>query len=130
MYKRKFTRQFFFYFKIPYTQYENRLRHLKLWSLAQRRLYFDEVLLFKIISSHLNSRVFDSIEVITNYRTLRYQPTLHIPFANNNLLFYSPMIRIQRQHEKLFRHLSLWSGSVESFKTAVWKVIDQADPEF
>lgn len=49
----KYTRILCYKFKIPYNGYEDRLRKLNMTAPFYRRLYFDELLLYKIVSYKL-----------------------------------------------------------------------------
>lgn len=70
--QRKFTRMLCYKFGMPRGTYQSRLERLNMTSLFHRRLYIDELLLYKIVSGKLVTNIVDSFPLHAPNRLTRY----------------------------------------------------------
>lgn len=113
--QKKFTRILFRKFNYPYETYNMRLIRLNLLSLEHRRLLADKLMLFKI-NNGLNRTIVNHHFEPLHGRQLRHNRTFYLPFANNNVEFYSPVLRMHRQHMEYFADLDLYEPHLGAFK--------------
>lgn len=117
--QRKFTRILCYKFKIVYSDYEDRLKKLSMTALFYRRLYFDEVLLYKIISNRLNTNLVESFNIHIPNRVTRFAPVFYVPSVSSNIQFFSLVLRLKRQHNEYFSHIDLHDISFTRAKHAI-----------
>lgn len=86
--QRKFTRILCYKFNIPRDTYEDRLKNLDMISLYHRRLYFDELLLCKIVSGKLDTELKYTINMHIPPRFTRYAPIFYLPSVASNIEFF------------------------------------------
>lgn len=114
--QRKFTRILCYKFKINYCDYEERLRKLDMTALFYRRLYFDELLLYKIITGKLNTNLIHSFNIHVPTRVTRFAPIFYVPSVSSNIEFFSLALRLKRQHNEYFSHIDLLDNSLPHTK--------------
>lgn len=117
--QRKFTRILCYKFKITYNDYEDRLNKLEMTSLFYRRLYFDEMLLYKIISKNLNTNLTASFNVHIPNRVTRFAPIFYVPSVSSNIEFFSLTLRLKRQHNDYFGNINLLENSLSRVKLSI-----------
>lgn len=117
--QRRFTRVLFRKFHYPTEPYMCRLVRLQLMSLENRRLFFDELSLYKIYNGIYRTSLRNSINLRNRVYATRSDLTFHIPFVNNNVQYYSPILRIQRQHNETFNNISMNEECFNAFKRYV-----------
>lgn len=117
--QRKFTRIVCYKFKIAYCDYEDRLRKLNMTALFYRRLYFDELLLYKIITGKLNTNLIDSFNIHIPTRVTRFAPIFYVPSVSSNIEFFSLALRLKRQHNEYFSHIDLLDNSLAHTKSLI-----------
>lgn len=117
--QRKFTRILCYKFKIAYCDYEDRLKKLGMTALFYRRLYFDELLLYKIVSNKLNTNLSQSFNIHIPTRITRFAPIFYVPSVSSNIQFFSLVLRLKRQHNEYFTHIDLMDASLASAKQSI-----------
>lgn len=113
--QRKFTRIVYRKFHYPYEAYNMRLMRLDLLSLEHRRILSDELMLFKIKNGINQIAVNHNFNPV-HTRQLRFNRTFYLPFANNNVEFFSPVLRMHRQHMDYFSDINLYETNLSAFK--------------
>lgn len=127
--QRRFTRSIFYKYNLSSEKlpYEARLQFLKLPSLESRRIYFDEVLLYKIVNSLFDCSLLPSVNFyVPSYRT-RLVLTFLPKFNRTNIGISNPLSRMQAQHNLFFNEIDLFSGSLSSIKS---KIIESIENNF
>lgn len=116
--QRRFTRSVFRKFRyIPEKHYSMRNMRLGILSLEDRRILTDEITLYKIQTSNLGTTLYESLSHNIPLRTTRHNNNIfYLPFVTTNVEYYSPMHRIQRQHDSIFNNLELNEPSLTTFK--------------
>lgn len=117
--QRKFTRISCYKFKIPYCDYEDRLKKLGMTSLFYRRLYFDEMLLYKIITNKLITNLINSFNIHVPTRVTRFAPVFYVPSVSSNIEFFSLTLRLKRQHNEYFTRIDLLDNSLARTKQSI-----------
>lgn len=105
--QRKFTRVLCYKFGIPRETYEQRLSNLNMLSLFTRRLYFDELLLYKIISNKLETNLIRAFNVYVPTRSTRFAPVFYLPSVASNIEYFSLTLRLKRHHNEYFTNIDL-----------------------
>lgn len=118
--QRKFTRMICYKFKMPRGTYQSRLKSLNMISLFHRRVYIDEVLLYKIVSGKLVTNITDSFPLHVPNRTTRYAPIFYLPPVTSNAEFYSLTLRLKRQHNENFASVDLFENSISKTKKKIF----------
>lgn len=124
--QRKFTRILCYKFNIPRGTYETRLTALMMISLRNRRLYFDELFLYKIITERVSVNLPNQFNFHVPFRITRYTPTFYLPSVATNVEFYSIILRLKRQHNESFSNIDLICNSISRTKRLI---IDSMPPE-
>lgn len=119
--QRKFTRILCYKFGIPRDSYVERLKNLEMKSLFARRLYFDEMLLYKIVSGKLNTFLLQSFQINVPLRATRYAPIFYVPSVSSNIEFFSLSLRLKRQHNDYFSGIDLLDNSITKTKSSIVK---------
>lgn len=114
--QRRFTRILFRKFHYPYESYEYRLIRLEMMSLENRRLYFDELTLYKIYNGIYKTSLIHNINTRNPIRFTRLNHTFYLPFVTNNVEYFSPILRLQRQHNETFNDVNLNERCYDAFK--------------
>lgn len=117
--QRKFTRILCYKFKITYSDYEDRLRKLNMTALFYRRLYFDELLLYKIISNKLITNLNSDFNFHIPNRVTRFAPIFYVPSVSTNIEFFSLTLRLKRQHNDYFKDVDLLENSLAKTKNTI-----------
>lgn len=112
--QRKFTRMVYRKFHYPIEPYNTRLIRLQMLSLEDRRLLTDELMLYKIKNERIHISVEHNFQPAR--RDLRNNRLFYLPFVTNNIEFYSPILRMHRQHMEVFSSLDLYEPCFASFK--------------
>lgn len=115
--QRRFTRVLFRRFHYPGEKhfYMRNVR-LELLSLEERRVINDEMTLYKVFSNRMITMVHDQLRLSTRSRFTRQNNVFYLPHVTNNVEFFSPMLRMQRQHDENFAVNSLNEESFNAFK--------------
>jgi len=116
--QKKFTRMLYFKFNIahPRPDYHLRLKHLKLHSLETRRMVSDEIILYKLLHGHLDSRLCQRISFYQPSRPSRQNSIFYLPKMVTNYQENAPIHRIQRNHDVFFRNLNIIDMGTFAFK--------------
>lgn len=88
-------------------------------ALFYRRLYFDEMLLYKIITNKLNTNLAQSLEIHVPIRVTRFAPIFYVPSVLSNIEFFSLALRLKRQHNEYFSNIDLLENSLAKTKNAI-----------
>lgn len=129
--QRKFTRILCYKFNIPRDTYQLRLKNLEMSSLFSRRLYFDELLLYKIISGKLKTNLNQSFALNVPMRATRFAPIFYVPTVTSNIEFFSLALRLKRQHNDYFANIDLLNNSLSYTKRAIKNSLpDELWPSF
>lgn len=121
--QRRFTRILFRKFHYPTESYGNRLLRLELTSLENRRLFFDELILYKIHNGIYRTSLNQFINIRNPIRFTRLAHTFYLPFVNNNIEYFTPILRLQRQHNETFNNIDINEDNFNAFKRYVWHEI-------
>lgn len=117
--QRRFTRSLYRKFKYPSEKhYLMRYLRLEMLSLQERRTLNDEIALYKINMGLLNTNLVDSLTFNRPMRSTRFNTnnTFYVPFATTNIEYFSPLYRMQRQHDIVFRNVNLNEPCLNAFK--------------
>lgn len=118
--QRKFTRLIYYKLKMHKTDYPTRLSALHMFSLSDRRYYFDEVCLFKMINGYVNSDLIEKLSFSTSPYSTRNNPTFRLPKFRTNVIFKCPSFRLQYSHNIYFNDINLTNPmSPETFKSLI-----------
>lgn len=117
--QRKFTRILCYKFKIGYSDHEDRLKKMGMTALFYGRLYFDELLLYKIISNKLITNLTQSFNIHIPIRVTRFAPVFYVPSVSSNIQFFSLSLRLKRQHNEYFTHIDLLDVSLARAKQSI-----------
>lgn len=119
--QKKFTRMFYFKFRIAYPRpsYDQRLLKLNLRSLESRRLENDEVTLYKLVHNHIDTTLRNKISYHQPARATRRNPVFYLPRMYTNYQENSPIYRVQRNHDVYFSELNIFNSNLNSFKKLV-----------
>lgn len=123
--QRKFTRMYFFKFKLTRIDYDDRLIHLQIHSLKTRRLENDEITLYKIIHNRIDTSLNQHLSYYNHGRVSRRdQPIFYTPFGSSNIVRNEPLHRMQNHHDKYFHDINIFDDSFYSFKKLVKEKFD------
>lgn len=123
--QRKFTRMYYFKFKLAKPEYHDRLKYLKMHSLKSRRLENDEITLYKIMHNILDTSLTNSLSYHNQIRPTRnVHQIFYTPRISSNIEFNAPIHRLQQHHDKFFSDIDLFTDSFHSFKTCVKNKFD------
>lgn len=115
--QRRFTRIIFKRFHYPAEiNYLMRNVRLELLSLEDRRSVTDELTLFKIHNGTIQTRLNEQLQFNARTRATRQVNTFYLPSVRTNVEFFSPMLRMQRQHDERFYANDLNEQSLNTFK--------------
>lgn len=117
--QRKFTRLLCYKFNIPRDTYQQRLKNLGMDSLFTRRLYFDELLLYKITSGKLKTNLNESFNLNVPTRATRYAPIFYLESVSSNIEYFSLVLRLKRQHNDYFANIDLLENSLTRIKKSI-----------
>lgn len=117
--QRKFTRIICYKFHLPRGTYESRLNLLNMHSLANRRLFSDELLLYKIISGRSNTNLSSELTPYTPARLTRNAPYFYLRAVNTNVEMFSLVLRLKTQHNDYFNDIDLNNRSISAVKRAI-----------
>lgn len=114
--QRRFTRTVYRKFHFPSEKcYVMRDLRLDLLSLEDRRLISDEMTLFKINSETIKTTLNSQIRLNARIRFTRQTNIFYLPTVSNNIEFFAPMLRMQRQHDTIFSMNTL-NETLNAFK--------------
>lgn len=105
--QKRFTRIIGRKFHFPREDYHLRLIRFDMISLKNRRLISDELFLCKMVNGSLNTKLKNDLTFHQPTRTLRNHPIFYVPFATTNIEYSISLLRIQRQHNDLFRTIDM-----------------------
>lgn len=118
--QRRFTRMYFFKFRLQRLEYPDRLKHLKINSLKSRRLVNDEIILYKIIHHRIDTKLNQSLTYYTHGRqTRRDKPVFYTTNYSSNIVQNEPIHRMQDRHDEYFFRTDIFNEPFESFKNSV-----------
>lgn len=117
--QKRYTRFIYRKFHYPTESYETRLIRLEMFSLENRRLLTDELVLYKIMNNHLNTSLNESITLNHPFMRTRQNVTFHLTPVTNNVQFFAPILRNQRQHNECFNEIQLNEPNFNAFKRYV-----------
>ena len=114
----RFTRYLFRKFHIPYMDYKSRLKVLNMPSLVIRRKRTDLYLLYKIMNGHLRTGSIADI-CVRKRRNVRNMNIFNIGRSTNNVTLYSPIYRMCRTYNEVFKDQYLFNLPYRSYVTFV-----------
>lgn len=115
--QRRFTRIIYRRFHYPGEKnYHMRNVRLDLLSLEERRTISDELTLYKIYSNRLNTTLNNQIRLNTVTRFTRQNNIFYLPHVTTNVEYFSPILRMQRQHDDKFSMNNLNEAIFNTFK--------------
>lgn len=117
--QKRFTRMIYRKFHYPYEAYETRLLRLEMNMLENRRLMLDELVLYKIQNGIIKTSLRESLTRYNINRITRQNITFYLPAVTSNIEFFSPMLRLQRQHNDSFSNVQLDEPNLNAFKKYV-----------
>lgn len=112
-------------FNIPRGTYESRLKSLNMVSLYHRRLFIDELFLYKIVSQKIKTNLIGNFTVHIPNRTTRFTPVFYLPAVTSNVEFFSLVLRLKRQHNENFSNIDLLGNSLAFTKHNIIKSLPQ-----
>lgn len=89
---------------------------LDILSLEERRAITDEITLYKIYSNRIATSLTEQIRLNIRPRFTRQNNVFYLPHVTTNVEYFSPMMRMQRQHDEKFILNSLNEQSFNAFK--------------
>lgn len=129
--QRRFTRILFKRFNYPAEKhYYMRNVRLELLSLEERRAFCDEITLYRIHSNRLITTINNQLILNTRARFTRQNNMFYLPRVTNNVEYFAPMKRTQRQHDENFNMNSLNEESISAYKRYTLHVIGLKSPIF
>lgn len=117
--QKRYTRMIYRKFHYPTESYETRLIRLEMFSLEDRRLLTDELVLCKIINNYIHTTLSESITFNHPIRNTRQSVAFYLPSVRNNVQYFAPLLRMQRQHNETFSNIQLNEVNINTFKTYV-----------
>lgn len=114
--QKRFTRMLYRKFHFPTEPYETRLIRLELHSLENRRLLMDEMTLYKIFNGLLDTQLTTQMNTSQPIRYTRLQQTFYLPAVTTNIQYFSPILRMKRQHNETFNYVQLDEQNLNAFK--------------
>lgn len=119
--QRRFTRTIYRKFHYPHElSYIMRNIRLDMLSLEDRRMVTDEIVLYKIVTGRMRTELLASLHFNQPIRftrqTVNAPNTFYLPFVTSNLEYHSPILRIQRQHDRIFSNIDLDENRLNSVK--------------
>lgn len=126
--QRKFTRFLFFKYKLSSVKlpYRVRLKQLELLPLVARREYLDELTLFKIINSIIDTQLLANLNFNVSSHNARNRNLFSVPKSRTNIGLNSTMRRMQRNHDNVFYSCDLFSSSLRSYKANLIKILNES----
>lgn len=121
--QRRFTRFVFRKFRMPYCDYNDRLKRLKLLSLRKRRMMTDQMFLFNLVNGNIALK---SSVINVCYRTDRSTRNRQLFVENTwriNAAFASPIPRILRNYNRHFHSLDIFSLSKSCYKDELYELL-------
>lgn len=113
--QKRFTRFLYRKFYYPYEDYKTRIVRLQMISLEYRRLLSDEMYLFKLKNGIFVTNV--DLNFANNPRySLRNLNIFRLPAVTNNVEYFSPVLRMHRQHMDYFSDINLQEPCFSAFK--------------
>lgn len=89
---------------------------LEFLSLEERRAITDELTLSKIFSNRIKTTLNNQISLRTGTRFIRQNNVFYLPHVTTNVEYFSPMLRLQRQHDEIFFDNDSNEASFNAFK--------------
>lgn len=115
--QRRFTRSVFRRFHYPAeANYFMRNVRLELLSLEDRRSTTDELTLYKINNGTINTTLNEQLRFHARNRVTRQNNLFYLPSVRTNVEYFSPLMRMQRQHDNKFSINDLNEPSISTFK--------------
>lgn len=106
--QRYFTRALFKKFRfVPEKNYLMRYVRLEILSLEDRRTINDELTLYKMYTRKVTTDLTDSLRLRNQIRFTRNDNMFYLPFVTTNVEYFSPMLRLQRNHDLKFKCVDL-----------------------
>lgn len=90
---------------------------MEILSVEERRELTNEIVLFKIYSSRLNTELTHELGINRPMRFTRYgNGTFYLPSVTTNVEYNAPLLRMQRKHDEKFSNLDLNEQNLNAFK--------------
>ena len=127
--QRRFSRCIFKKFRVSdvVPPYINRLQKLNLMSLESRRLYLDELLLYKIINSIVHTSFISEVNLYVPAYRSRNLNLFKVVTSATNAGLASPQYRLMINHDLFFsdQSLDIFDRSVYGFKSSMLNLINK-----
>lgn len=123
--QKRFTRMLYRKFHFPTEPYETRLIRLELHSLENRRLLTDELTLFKIFNGLFDTQLSTQMSTSQPIRHTRQQQTFYLPAVTTNIQYFSPILRLKRQHNETFNHVLINEPNYNAFRRYIIHEINE-----
>lgn len=115
--QRRFTRIIFRRFHYP-SEINFMMRNIRLdlLSLEDRRSIADEMTLYKINNGNIKSSLTEQLRFNDRIRVTRQMNIFYPSVVRTNVEYFSPLLRMQRQHDEKFSQTNLNEPSLCAFK--------------
>jgi ribonuclease P/MRP protein subunit RPP40 len=118
--QRKFTRMLYRKFNWQRVEYPDRLIRLKFPLLESRRFIADEIFLYNVIHHRFATNLETHLSIGNPIRTTRQvPPTFYPPIFPTNIESNAPIIRMQHQHDLLFKSIDIFNMQFKAFRRQV-----------
>lgn len=118
--QRKFTRMLYRKFNWPKVEYHQRLERLKVPLLESRRFIADEIFLYKVVNHRFTVSLDGDVVLFNGVRSTRQVPPIFYPPAySSNIESNSPIVRMQFNHDNLFKSIDIFNTPFGLFKSKV-----------
>ena len=124
--QKKFTRFIQYQAQNTYESYNQRLDRYDMMTLKSRRIMTNELTLYKILNGKILTKMKETITMITENRSRRHRITFRPNVVNNDVQFFSPIRRMQMNHDIYFDKTDIRDKSYENFKKQIKSIIQQS----
>lgn len=131
--QRRLTRSLFRKFQFPAEKHFcMRNLRLEILSLEERRIFGDEIILYKIHTKRINTEIANSLHFNRPQRPTRHNGnnTFYLPFLTTNFEYFAPIHRLQRKHDELFSNVNINEPCLNAFKRYVLYEIQSSKLNF
>lgn len=124
--QRRFTRILYRRFHYPAEiNYMMRNVRLGILSLRDRREITDELTLYKIYNGAIQTTLSEQLQLNPRNRLTRQNNVFYTQTVRSNVEFFSPILRMQRQHDAKFNANDLNEQSLNAYKRYTFHEVNQ-----
>lgn len=109
--------------------YNDRLRHYKMFSLKERRIHSDLLILHKIINGSIDAQLINYFNFKTSQRSKRHHSIFQLPTSTLNTTFNIPLTRMARLYNERSNltdyPIEVFSMSLASYRRSLYKQCEQ-----